>query len=282
MKYVGAHVSATGGVSKAPINAHEINAKAFALFVKNQRRWDAKPLEKAEIEKFKKEIKEFDFNMDYILPHAGYLINLGNPDLEKREKSYTAMIDEVNRCEELGILYINVHPGSHLKEISEDECINLIADSINIIHSKTKFTSIVLENTAGQGSNMGYKFEHLRDIIKKVENKKRVAVCIDTCHSFAAGYDLRTKETYEKTMSDFGEIVGFEYLRGIHLNDSMYDLGLKKDRHESLLKGKLGEECFKLIMNDERLDNIPIILETVDESLWAKEIEYLYSLVEKK
>ena len=192
------------------------------------------------------------------------------------------MIDEVNRCEELGILYINVHPGSHLKEISEDECINLIADSINIIHSKTKFTSIVLENTAGQGSNMGYKFEHLRDIIKKVENKKRVAVCIDTCHSFAAGYDLRTKETYEKTMSDFGEIVGFEYLRGIHLNDSMYDLGLKKDRHESLLKGKLGEECFKLIMNDERLDNIPIILETVDESLWAKEIEYLYSLVEKK
>ena len=282
MKYVGAHVSATGGVSKAPINAHEINAKAFALFVKNQRRWDAKPLEKAEIEKFKKEIKEFDFNMDYILPHAGYLINLGNPDLEKREKSYTAMIDEVNRCEELGILYINVHPGSHLKEISEDECINLIADSINIIHSKTKFTSIVLENTAGQGSNMGYKFEHLRDIIKKVENKKRVAVCIDTCHSFAAGYDLRTKEAYEKTMSDFGEIVGFEYLRGIHLNDSMYDLGLKKDRHESLLKGKLGEECFKLIMNDERLDNIPIILETVDESLWAKEIEYLYSLVEKK
>ena len=282
MKYVGAHVSATGGVSKAPINAHEIKAKAFALFVKNQRRWDAKPLEKDEIEKFKEEVKKYDYKLEYILPHAGYLINLGNPETEKREKSYNALIDEVNRCEELGILYINVHPGSHLKEISEDECISLIADSINIIHSKTKDVSIILENTAGQGSNMGYKFEHLRDIIKKVEDKNRIGVCIDTCHSFAAGYDLRTKETYEKTMSDFGEIVGFNYLKGIHLNDSMYDLGLKKDRHENLLKGKLGEECFRLIMNDNRLDNIPIILETIDESLWAKEIEYLYSLVEKK
>lgn len=282
MKYVGAHVSATGGVSKAPINAHEINAKAFALFVKNQRRWDAKPLEKEEIEKFKEEIKKYDYNLEYILPHAGYLINLGNPETEKREKSYNAFIDEVNRCEELGILYINVHPGSHLKEISEDECIDLIADSINIVHSKTKYASVIIENTAGQGSNIGYKFEHLRDIIKKVKDKSRIGVCIDTCHSFAAGYDLRTKETYEKTMSDFGEIVGFNYLKGIHLNDSMYDLGLKKDRHENLLKGKLGEECFRLIMNDDRLDNMPIILETIDETLWAKEIEYLYSLVEKK
>ena len=282
MKYVGAHVSATGGVSKAPINAHEINAKAFALFVKNQRRWDANPLEKEEIEKFKEEIKKYDYNLEYILPHAGYLINLGNPETEKREKSYNAFIDEVNRCEELGILYINVHPGSHLKEISEDECIDLIADSINIVHSKTKYASVIIENTAGQGSNIGYKFEHLRDIIKKVKDKSRIGVCIDTCHSFAAGYDLRTKETYEKTMSDFGEIVGFNYLKGIHLNDSMYDLGLKKDRHENLLKGKLGEECFRLIMNDDRLDNMPIILETIDETLWAKEIEYLYSLVEKK
>ena len=282
MKYVGAHVSTTGGVSKAPINAHEINAKAFALFVKNQRRWDAKPLEKEEIEKFKEEIKKYDYNLEYVLPHAGYLINLGNPETEKREKSYNAFIDEVNRCEELGILYINVHPGSHLKEISEDECIDLIADSINIVHSKTKYASVIIENTAGQGSNIGYKFEHLRDIIKKVKEKSRIGVCIDTCHSFAAGYDLRTKETYEKTMSDFGEIVGFNYLKGIHLNDSMYDLGLKKDRHENLLKGKLGEECFRLIMNDDRLDNMPIILETIDETLWAKEIEYLYSLVEKK
>ena len=282
MKYVGAHVSATGGVSKAPINAHEIKAKAFALFVKNQRRWDAKPLEKEEIEKFKEEIKKYDYNLEYVLPHAGYLINLGNPEIEKREKSYNALIDEANRCEELGILYINVHPGSHLKEISEDECIELIADSINIVHSKTKYVSVIIENTAGQGSNIGYKFEHLRDIINKVEDKSRIGVCIDTCHSFAAGYDLRTKETYEKTMSDFGEIVGFNYLKGVHLNDSMYDLGLKKDRHENLRNGKLGEECFRLIMNDNRLDNMPIILETIDESLWAEEIEYLYSLVEKK
>lgn len=282
MKYIGAHVSASGGVSKAPVNAHNINAKAFGLFVKNQKRWEAKPLEESEIKKFKDEIIEFGYNVNHILPHAGYLINLGNPEFEKREKSYNSMIDEVTRCEQLGIAFINVHPGSHLKLISEDECLELIADSINYVHSKTNSVSIVLENTAGQGSNMGYKFEHLRDIIKNVKDKNRVGVCIDTCHSFAAGYDLRTKEAYEQTMTDFEKIVGFHYLKGLHLNDSMYDLGLKKDRHESLLKGKLGEECFKLIMNDNRLNNIPIILETIDDSIWDKEIEYLYSLIKNK
>ncbi|MCP1225574.1 deoxyribonuclease IV [Sebaldella sp. S0638] len=278
MKYVGAHVSASGGVSQAPINAKNINARAFGLFVKNQKRWEAKPLENSEIEKFKNEINEFGYNVKHILPHAGYLINLGNPESEKREKSYNSMIDEAGRCEQLGLTLINVHPGSHLKLISEEECLGLIADSINHVHANTESISIVLENTAGMGSNIGYKFEHLRDIISLVKDKNRVGVCIDTCHAFAAGYDLRTKETYNKTMEDFGKIVGFEYLKGIHLNDSMYDLGLKKDRHESLLKGKLGEECFRLIMNDKRLDDIPIILETIDETIWAEEIEFLYSL----
>ena len=278
MKYVGAHVSASGGVSQAPINAKNINARAFGLFVKNQKRWEAKPLENSEIEKFKNEIDEFGYNVKHILPHAGYLINLGNPDPEKREKSYNSMIDEAGRCEQLGLSLINVHPGSHLKLISEDECLELIADSINNVHMNTDSITVVLENTAGMGSNIGYKFEHLRDIISLVKDKSRVAVCIDTCHAFAAGYDLRTKDAYNKTMENFGNIVGFEYLKGIHLNDSMYDLGLKKDRHESLLKGKLGEECFRLIMNDKRLDDIPIILETIDETLWVKEIEFLYSL----
>lgn len=279
MKYIGAHVSASGGVSQAPINAKTINAKAFGLFVKNQKRWEAKPLEDTEIKKFKDEINEFGYNVKHILPHAGYLINLGNPEFEKREKSYNSMIDESKRCEQLGLTLINVHPGSHLKVISEEECIELIADSINHVHKNTDFLTVVLENTAGMGSNMGYKFEHLRDIISLIKDKNRVGVCIDTCHAFAAGYDLRTKDSYEKTMDDFSSIVGFNYLRGIHLNDSMYDLGLKKDRHESLLKGKLGEECFELIMNDARLDDIPIILETIDETLWPQEIEYLYSII---
>ena len=279
MKYIGAHVSASGGVSQAPINAKTINAKAFGLFVKNQKRWEAKPLEETEIKKFKDEINEFGYNVKHILPHAGYLINLGNPEPEKREKSYNSMIDESRRCEQLGLTLINVHPGSHLKVVSEEECIELIANSINHVHENTDFLTVVLENTAGMGSNMGYKFEHLRDIISLIKDKSRVGVCIDTCHAFAAGYDLRTKDSYKKTMDDFDSIVGFNYLRGIHLNDSMYDLGLKKDRHESLLKGKLGEECFKLIMNDARLDDIPIILETIDETLWPQEIEYLYSII---
>ena len=278
MKYVGAHVSASGGVSQAPINAKNINAKAFGLFVKNQKRWEAKPLESSEIEKFKNEINEFGYNAEHILPHAGYLINLGNPEIEKREKSYNSMIDEAGRCEQLGLTLINVHPGSHLKAITEEECIELIADSINNVHAATDFINIVLENTAGMGSNMGYKFEHLRDIISLVKDQSRVGVCIDTCHAFAAGYDLRTEKAYKNTMDAFENIVGFKYLKGIHLNDSMYDLGLKKDRHESLLKGKLGEECFRLIMNDKRLDDIPIILETIDDTIWKKEIEFLYSL----
>ncbi len=280
-KYVGAHVSISGGTFNAPINAKSIGARAFGLFLKNQRRWEAKPLTEKDVEKFQKSMEENGYSPDFVLPHDGYLINLGNPDEEKRGKSLNAFIDEMKRCEQLGLKYLNTHPGSHLKEISEEECLNYIAQGINTALKETAGVSVILENTAGQGSNMGYKFEDLAYIIERIEDKSRIGVCIDTCHTLAAGYELKDEEGYEKTMKDFDSIVGFKYLRGIHLNDSKFDTGSKKDRHDSIGKGVLGMGFFKRFMNDPRFDNMPIILETIDDTLWKDEIELLYSLIEK-
>ena len=280
MKYVGAHVSASGGVFNAPVNAAGIGAQAFALFVKNQRQWKAKPYDEKTIEKFKENLKNSKIEPKHVLPHDSYLINLGHPDQEKREKSLNAFIDEVKRCELLGLEKLNFHPGSHLKLISEEECLDLIIQSLNTAAKETNNVSFVIENTAGQGSNLGYKFEHLAYIINGVEDKSRVGVCIDTCHMFVSGYDIRTKEAYDKTWDEFDKIVGFEYLQGMHINDSKPDLGSKVDRHHSLGKGKIGLEAFKLIMNDKRMDDIPLILETIDESIWAEEIELLYDMIE--
>jgi len=277
-KFIGAHTSAAGGVFNAAINAKKIGAQAFALFTKNQKRWDAKPLDTATIDKFKKELEDACIEPKHVLPHDSYLINLGHPELEKREKSLTAFIDELERCDVLGLDRLNFHPGSFLKKISEDECLDAIAESINYAHDKTQNVKCVLENTAGQGSNLGWKFEHLAHIIDKVEDKSRIGVCLDTCHMFTAGYDIRTRETYDVSMAQFGNIVGFEYLMGMHLNDSKPDLGSHVDRHESIGKGKIGLDAFKFIMNDERMDDIPLILETIDDSIWKQEIELLYSL----
>ncbi len=278
MKYIGAHVSASGGVYNAPLNALKIGAKAFALFTKNQRRWVSKPLEQKSIEKFKENLQLANIKPKHVLPHDSYLINLGHPDEEKREKSLSAFIDEIKRCDLLGLNKLNFHPGSHLKEISEEECLALIAISMNKAIKETKNISLVIENTAGQGSNLGYKFEHLAYIISKIEDKSRVGVCIDTCHMFTAGYDLRSHEAYSKTWDDFDKIVGFEYLQGMHINDSKPDLGSRVDRHDSIGKGKIGLNAFKFIMNDKRMDDIPLILETIDESIWPEEIKLLYSL----
>ena len=277
-KFVGAHTSAAGGVFNAAINAKNIGAQAFALFTKNQKRWDAKPLDSATIDKFKKELEEACIEAKHVLPHDSYLINLGHPELEKREKSLTAFIDELERCDLLGLDRLNFHPGSFLKKIPEEECLDAIAESINYAHGKTNNVKCVLENTAGQGSNLGWKFEHLAHIINKVEDKSRIGVCLDTCHMFTAGYDIRTRETYDISMAEFGNIVGFEYLMGMHLNDSKPDLGSHVDRHESIGKGKIGIDAFRFIMNDERMDDIPLILETIDDSIWKQEIELLYSL----
>jgi deoxyribonuclease IV len=275
MKYVGAHVSASGGVFNAPLNAKKIGATAFALFTKNQRQWKVPPLSQEEIDKFKTYCREEGYSADYILPHDTYLINLGAPEPESLEKSRDAFIEELKRCGQLGLKYLNFHPGSHKKKMSDEDCLKLIAESINISLDASKGVTAVIENTAGQGGNVGYRFEHLAALIEEVEDKGRIGVCLDTCHTFAAGYDLRTPETYEKTMSAFAEIVGFHYLKGIHLNDAKVELGSRKDRHHSLGKGILGWDTFKIIMRDPRLDNIPLVLETIEEELWAEEIKTL-------
>ena len=275
MKYIGAHVSASGGVEHAPVNAHEIGANAFALFTKNQRQWVAKPLTEESISLFKENCKKYNLQPEYILPHDSYLINLGHPEEEGITKSRDAFLDEMQRCEQLGLKLLNFHPGSHLNKISVEECLDRVAESINIVLDKTKGVTAVIENTAGQGSNVGNEFWHLKYIIDKVKDKSRVGVCLDTCHTFTAGYDILNE--YDKVFKEFDEQVGFNYLRGIHLNDSKKEVGSHVDRHAPLGQGFLGLEPFKKMMKDPRFNNMPIILETPDETLWKEEIALLRS-----
>jgi deoxyribonuclease-4 len=281
MKYLGAHVSASGGVENAPVNASEIKARAFALFTKNQRQWFSNPLSKASIKKFRENCEKFDYKPFQILPHDSYLINLGHPEKEPLEKSRTSFLDEMQRCELLGLDRLNFHPGSHLKLISEEECLSRISESINIVLDKTKGVTAVIENTAGQGSNLGHTFEQIGQIIDKVEDKSRVGVCLDTCHAYTSGYNIKTIEGFRETFALFEKIVGFKYLRGMHINDSKKELATRVDRHDNIGKGFLGEDVFRLLMNDARFDNMPLILETPDESLWAEEIAKLYQMVIK-
>lgn len=278
MYYIGAHVSASGGVENAPLNAHNIGATAFALFTKNQRQWFSSPLTEESIALFKSRCAEYGFTPCQILPHDSYLINLGSPDKESLEKSRNSFIEEMHRCEQLGLDRLNFHPGSHLKKISEDDCLKIIAESINIALSKTTGVTAVLENTAGQGSNLGYRFEHLRTIIDLVDDKSRVGVCIDTQHAFASGYNL-LGEDFDIVWKDFNNIIGFNFLKGMHLNDSKKELASRVDRHETLRNGLLGESPFIRILTDSRFENIPLILETPDENLWKNEIDWLKNIV---
>lgn len=278
MKRVGAHVSAAGGVENAPLNAEKIGARAFALFVKNQRQWQAKPLTDDNIRAFKENCRRNGFTPDHILAHDSYLINLGHPEKEALEKSRDAFIDEMERCRQLGITLLNFHPGSHLKKISPEDCLKRIAESVNMAHQAVPSVMTVIENTAGQGTNMGFQFEHLADIIQQVEDKTRVGVCLDTCHAFAAGYDLSGRQGLDQTFARFESVIGFTYLKGMHLNDSKKEMGSRVDRHHSLGKGLLGLEVFKYIMNDKRFEEIPMILETIDNTIWDKEIQLLYSM----
>ncbi|HRU13039.1 MAG TPA: deoxyribonuclease IV [Dysgonamonadaceae bacterium] len=279
MKYVGAHVSASGGVENAPLNAHKIGAKAFAFFTKNQRQWVAAPYTEKNIDLFKERCQSFGYSPDQILPHDSYLINLGHPQKEGLEQSRNAFFDEMKRCEQLGLNRFNFHPGSHLNQISIDECLNRIAESINLALDKTSGVTAVIENTAGQGTNLGHTFEQLAQIIDKVEDKSRVGVCIDTAHTLASGYEIRTREAFDETFSKFDRIVGFHYLKGMHINDSKKELASRVDRHDSIGKGVMNMDLFSFIMNDPRFENMPLILETPDELLWAEEIATLYSLI---
>ena len=280
MKYIGAHVSASGGVESDTVNEHRISANAFALLTQNQRQWVSKPLTEESIRLFKENCAKYDFQPEYILPHDSYLINLGHPEPEGLEKSRAAFLDEMQRCEQLGLKLLNFHPGSHLNKISVEDCLSLIAESINITLEKTKEVTAVIENTAGQGSNLGNEFWHLKYIIDRVEDKTRVGVCLDTCHTFTAGYDLL--EDYEKVFNEFEEVVGFQYLRAMHLNDSKKALGSRVDRHDSIGKGFIGFPFFEKLMRDPRFDNMPLILETIDETLWPQEIAWLREQSESK
>ena len=277
-KYIGAHVSASGGVCNAILNAEAIGANAFALFTRNQRSWVSKPLGKEEIAAFRKLLKERGFEPQYVLPHDSYLINLGSPDEETLGKSRAAFLDEMQRAEQLGLRLMNFHPGSHLNKISEEECLDQIAREINLALEKTDGVVAVIENTAGQGSNLGFKFEHLARIIEGVNDKSRVGVCIDTCHTIAAGYDISTEMGYNFCWEEFERVVGFNYLRAIHLNDSKKGAGSHVDRHETLGNGTIGRDFFSRFMNDPRFDNMPIILETPDPTLWKDEIAWLRGL----
>lgn len=275
MKYFGAHVSAAGGVENAPANAHAIGAEGFALFTKNQRQWVAKPLAAGEIDAFREACERYGYTPAQILPHDSYLINLGHPEKEPLEKSRAAFLDEMQRCELLGLDRLNFHPGSHLQKITEQESLDRIAESINMALDRTHGVTAVIENTAGQGSNLGFRFEHLAYLIERVEDKSRVGVCIDTCHAFAAGYDLRSVDECEKTFAEFERIVGFNYLRGMHLNDAKSAFGSRVDRHHSLGEGNIGHDAFRWIMQDNRFDGIPLILETINPDIWAEEIAWL-------
>jgi deoxyribonuclease IV len=278
MKYIGPHVSAAGGVENAPLNAVSYGATAFGLFTRNQRQWNPKPLEKASIAAFIENCDKNGFGPGQILPHDSYLINLGHPEKEPLDKSRNAFLDEMQRCEQLRIDRLNFHPGSHLNLVSEEESLKIVAESINIALDKTKGVTAVIENTAGQGTNLGYTFEHLAFIIDHVEDKERVGVCIDTCHAYTAGYEIKSEEGFNRAFRDFGTIVGFNYLKGMHLNDSKKELGSRVDRHDSLGEGFLGLDIFRRIMKDERFDNIPLIMETPDDSKWKEEIELLKSM----
>lgn len=278
MKYIGAHVSASGGVENAPLNANAIGAQAFALFTRNQRQWKSSPLTKKSISLFKERCEEFGYEAKHILPHDSYLINLGHPDPDGLQKSRDAFLDEMQRCEQLGLDRLNFHPGSHLNELSVDDCLARIAESINRTLDQTAGVCAVIENTAGQGTNLGYTFEQIAAIIDRVEDKTRVGVCIDTAHTLAAGYDIKTEQGFTETFRHFDEVIGFSYLRGMHINDSKKDLATRVDRHDSIGKGVMGMTTFKMLMADPRFDDIPLILETPDESIWAEEIGYLYTL----
>ncbi|MCL1144889.1 deoxyribonuclease IV [Shewanella marinintestina] len=279
--FIGAHVSASGGIANAPLNAAAIGANAFALFTKNQRRWQAKELETKQIDLFQRHCDDANIRMEAILPHDSYLINLGHPDEEQLTKSRLAFFDEIKRCEQIGLSLLNFHPGSHLRKIPIDDCLAKISESINLALDCSSGVTAVIENTAGQGSNLGHSFEQLAQIIEGVEDKSRVGICIDTCHLFAAGYDIRTQKACEQTFDLFDKIVGNQYLKAMHLNDSKTPLNSRVDRHQSLGQGEIGQEAFASLMKLDVMKGIPLILETVQPEIWQQEINWLRFLAKQ-
>ena len=278
MYYIGPHVSIGGGVANAPRNAKALGATGFGMFVKNQRQWTAAPYAQADVDAFRRQLKADGYTSAQVMPHAGYLINLANPDETAHAKSMASLLDELRRCMALGLDMLNFHPGSHLRLLTPQEACGRVARSINAALAETEGVTLVIENTAGSGGNLGAPFEELKAIIDGVDDKARVGVCLDTMHTFAAGFDIRTRDGFLKTMEHFDRTVGMGYLRGLHLNDSKVALNSHVDRHESLGAGLLGIDVFKCIMRDPRFENMPLVLETPNEELWAQEIEQLAAM----
>jgi deoxyribonuclease IV len=272
MIHVGAHVSISGGVSTAPGRAMELGATALGMFTKNQRQWNAKPISPEEAETFKSELARSGIGVDQVIVHASYLINVGSPEDEKREKSLAALVDELRRAEQLGLKLVNFHPGSGMGELSEDQTLSRIADACSRALGETSEATLVLEATAGQGDHVGYTFRHLAEIIDRAGGSNRLGVCIDTCHIFAGGYDFRTDEQYRETIAELERTVGLDRLVGFHLNDSKTEHGSRKDRHHSLGAGLIGIPALARFITDDRFDGLPFVLETVDPDLWAAEI----------
>jgi deoxyribonuclease-4 len=278
MYFIGPHVSIGGGVANAPRNAKALGATGFGMFVKNQRQWTAAPYAQADVDAFRRQLKEDGYTAAQVMPHAGYLINLANPDEAAHAKSMASLLDELRRCMALGLDKLNFHPGSHLRLLTPQAACSRVAQSVNSALAETEGVTLVIENTAGSGGNLGASFEELKAIIDGVDDKARVGVCLDTMHTFAAGFDIRTRDGFLKTMEHFGRTVGMNYLRGLHLNDSKVALNSHVDRHESLGAGLLGIDVFKCIMRDARFENMPLVLETPNEELWAQEIEQLAAM----
>jgi len=282
-KLIGAHVSISGGLDQAVKRASLLNATAFAFFTKNQRQWKSISLTSSSIDKFLTACEYYNYTSNQILPHSNYLINLGHPSKEKLEISRKSFIDEINRCMQLRLKMLNFHPGNHLQQINEKLCLSRISESINIALEKTIDVTVIIENTAGQGGEVGFRFEQLADIIYQVEDKSRIGICIDTCHAFVAGYDLSTEKSCTKVFKQFSNIIGFNYLRGVHLNDSKKECGSRIDRHHNIGKGLIGNTVFSWIMsNNKYFNGIPMILETINHDIWAQEIFWLKKMILKK
>ena len=280
MKRIGAHVSIAGGVQNAVANAVELGATAIGMFTRNQRIWNQRPLSEEDAAAFRDALHEHGFAPQHVLPHGSYLINLGSSDPGVVARSRTAFLDEMSRCQMLGLPYLNFHPGAPKQgvKMSAERCIEQIAGYVNETLEQTEGVTAVVECTAGQGTNVGRTFAELAALIERITETERAGVCLDTCHLFAAGYDLRTRDGYERMVDEFDATVGLRHLRGWHLNDSKGDLGSRVDRHAAIGAGLIGREPFTWIVQDPRFDEMPLILETPESEHWAKEIAELQRL----
>jgi deoxyribonuclease IV len=280
MALLGAHVSTSGGLEHAITRGIELDCEAIQIFTRNQMQWTVKTLSEEEILAYRTAWETLGKSFP-VISHDSYLINLGSPEPEKLEKSRKSFLTELDRCDALGVQYLVFHPGSHLNLVSVEQCLQTIAESLNhMVQARPEMkVQILLENTAGQGSNVGHRFEEIAAIMGMLEHPERFGVCVDTCHTLAAGYDIRTKEGYETVFTEFDRIIGVKWIKAFHLNDSKKPLGCRVDRHENIGEGFVGIEAFSCLVNDSRFYGVPMVLETPGgESEYRKNLDRLKQL----